>query len=349
MINFEAAAYVLCCVRVPSCARLAGGARGFGHRPCLGVCPRWLPLNFHCQWCLMELLTRSRHWARGFGLNVGMLGARGSLSVQHGSSIGSTLGGRRPRRLRQFAQLSKQRRHVHHLQAARGGRASAEAGFCSRLRSSTKTQRLHGEQLTSASVCLLLYVSAFPRFSFSFSFSSHLASPHNSFLTSCSFFCSVFVSVQDPHFILAVPPTPTGDGDIRAISEQCVCMLARLGAAETTCVGPFHVEYHHVRAMQVRLSNGEVLLFVESRIGSCGDQAPKDITMKRSIDSGRTWGPLTLVVGPVKHVPNELDFSARNPYVSVAANGNIILSWVRIPFIHGYGSAIDPALVAVTK
>jgi sialidase-1 len=60
----------------------------------------------------------------------------------------------------------------------------------------------------------------------------------------------------------------------------------------------------------VLLPNGEVVVYVESRIGSCGDQAPKDVTMKRSSDSGATWGPLTLVVGPVRKTrPFSLNFS----------------------------------------
>ena len=41
----------------------------------------------------------------------------------------------------------------------------------------------------------------------------------------------------------------------------------------------------------VQLPNGDVLIFVESMIGSCHDQAPKDITMKRSTDFGRCAQP----------------------------------------------------------
>ena len=40
--------------------------------------------------------------------------------------------------------------------------------------------------------------------------------------------------------------------------------------------------------------------------------------MKRSTDSGKSWGPLTLVVGPTTHKPGELDFSSRNPYATGA-------------------------------
>lgn len=75
-----------------------------------------------------------------------------------------------------------------------------------------------------------------------------------------------------------------------------------------------------------------LVVFTESRIGSCGDQAPKDITMRRSVDGGRTWGPLTLVVGPKTHQPDPStlrpDFTARNPYATVLRTGDILLNWV---------------------
>jgi hypothetical protein len=92
---------------------------------------------------------------------------------------------------------------------------------------------------------------------------------------------------------------------------------------------PWGTTYNCFRVpSSVLLPNGDVVVFVESRIGSCGDQAPKDVTMKRSSDAGKTWGPLTLVVGPTHHVPGELDFSARNPYATIDKNGDLLLSWV---------------------
>ncbi len=92
---------------------------------------------------------------------------------------------------------------------------------------------------------------------------------------------------------------------------------------------PWGTTYHCFRVpSSVLLPNGDVVVFVESRIETCGDQAPKDVTMKRSTDSGKTWGPLTLVVGPTHHVPGQLDFSARNPYATLDKNGNLLLSWV---------------------
>ena len=100
---------------------------------------------------------------------------------------------------------------------------------------------------------------------------------------------------------------------------------------------PWGTTYHCFRVpSSVRLPSGDVVLFVESRIGSCGDQAPKDVTMKRSTDAGKTWGPLTLVVGPKAHIPGKLDFSARNPYATVDQNGELLLSWVNstVPKAH---------------
>ena len=69
----------------------------------------------------------------------------------------------------------------------------------------------------------------------------------------------------------------------------------------------------------VQTANGTLVVLTESRIGSCDDQAPKDVTMRRSHDGGRTWSPLQLVVGPRARPPGTLaaHFTARNPYATV--------------------------------
>jgi sialidase-1 len=106
-------------------------------------------------------------------------------------------------------------------------------------------------------------------------------------------------------------------------------ILQQVNAFVGGTVAPWGTTYSCFRVpSSVQLPNGDVVIFVESRIGSCGDQAPKDVTMKRSTDRGLTWGPLTLVVGPTSHIPGKLDFSARNPYATLDKNGELLLSWV---------------------
>ena len=80
------------------------------------------------------------------------------------------------------------------------------------------------------------------------------------------------------------------------------------------------------------LGGGKLIALTESRIGSCDDQAPKDITMRRSVDNGASWEPLELIAGPRAHRPGATasrpDFSARNPYLTVVGAGDLLLSWV---------------------
>ncbi|MGW0212491.1 exo-alpha-sialidase [Streptomyces sp. NPDC003233] len=45
----------------------------------------------------------------------------------------------------------------------------------------------------------------------------------------------------------------------------------------------------------VRTTDGTLLAFAEGRVLNCGDAADIDIVLKRSIDGGRTWGPLQVV------------------------------------------------------
>ena len=98
---------------------------------------------------------------------------------------------------------------------------------------------------------------------------------------------------------------------------------------QTNLKSPWGTEYFCFRVPSVvqSLKTGTILAFVESRISSCHDQAPKDITMRRSTDNGKTWSILNLIVGPKKHKINQLDFSSRNPY-AVIDEGTIILQWV---------------------
>lgn len=95
---------------------------------------------------------------------------------------------------------------------------------------------------------------------------------------------------------------------------------------------PWGTEYACFRVpTAVRTADGSLVVLCESRIGSCNDQAPKDVTMRRSTDGGRTWSELSLVVGPREHRPSTAtapDFTARNPYASVLPNGSIVVDFV---------------------
>ncbi|MEV4583376.1 sialidase family protein [Nonomuraea jabiensis] len=45
----------------------------------------------------------------------------------------------------------------------------------------------------------------------------------------------------------------------------------------------------------VRATNGMLLAFAEGRVKDCGDDEDIDLVLRRSADSGRTWGPLQVV------------------------------------------------------
>ena len=98
-------------------------------------------------------------------------------------------------------------------------------------------------------------------------------------------------------------------------------------------LSPWNTSYSCFRVPSVVQNPKTKMLvaFVESRIGSCHDQAPKDITMRRSTDFGSTWTALTLVVGPQQHhisAGDQVDFSARNPYAWYDDDGTLFLQWV---------------------
>ncbi|MCY0923890.1 exo-alpha-sialidase [Streptomyces sp. H27-G5] len=47
----------------------------------------------------------------------------------------------------------------------------------------------------------------------------------------------------------------------------------------------------------VTTKSGDLLAFAEGRVATCSDVGHNDIVVKRSTDGGKTWGPLTVVVG----------------------------------------------------
>eukprot|EP00035_Acanthoeca_spectabilis_P039597 m.63677 g.63677 ORF g.63677 m.63677 type:complete len:505 (-) comp9670_c1_seq2:242-1756(-) len=75
---------------------------------------------------------------------------------------------------------------------------------------------------------------------------------------------------------------------------------------------------HRVPAAVV-LPDNTILVFVESRRPSCADQAPKDVTMKRSIDGGKTWSPLKRVLGDT--IVTNSSITYRNPYPTLVMSG----------------------------
>jgi len=110
------------------------------------------------------------------------------------------------------------------------------------------------------------------------------------------------------------------------VTRQTDFMIANTTAPWGTTYACFRVP------TAVTTADGTIVVLAESRIGDCGDQAPKDITSRRSADGGLTWSDLQLVVGPTAHSPNasssDPDFTARNPYATLLPNGTIILEWV---------------------
>ncbi|EDQ92063.1 uncharacterized protein MONBRDRAFT_22854 [Monosiga brevicollis MX1] len=62
----------------------------------------------------------------------------------------------------------------------------------------------------------------------------------------------------------------------------------------------------------VTLPNNTVLMAVESRRTTCGDQAPKDIELVRSQDGGFTWSEPVMLVGSLTG-----NTTYRNPYLTV--------------------------------
>jgi hypothetical protein len=73
----------------------------------------------------------------------------------------------------------------------------------------------------------------------------------------------------------------------------------------------------------VRGPSGDLLVFSEARRTSCGDQAPKDIALSRSIDGGKTWSPFSLVIGN-----GTGNTTYRNPYPVFTSNGTLVLQFV---------------------
>eukprot|EP00750_Incisomonas_marina_P028220 INCI6538.2.p1 GENE.INCI6538.2~~INCI6538.2.p1 ORF type:complete len:523 (-),score=64.15 INCI6538.2:114-1682(-) len=120
---------------------------------------------------------------------------------------------------------------------------------------------------------------------------------------------------------LAFPGLPTGN-----VTQQVDFMVANTTAPWGTTYACFRVP------TAVVTLDGTIVVLAESRIGDCGDQAPKDVTSRRSADGGLTWSPLQLVAGPTTHAPNATsgtpDFTARNPYATTLPNGTILLQWV---------------------
>eukprot|EP00037_Helgoeca_nana_P021128 m.212330 g.212330 ORF g.212330 m.212330 type:complete len:507 (+) comp25526_c1_seq1:71-1591(+) len=78
---------------------------------------------------------------------------------------------------------------------------------------------------------------------------------------------------------------------------------------------------HRVPAI-LTLPDGTLLVFAESRRPSCADQAPKDITTRRSIDGGITWSPIKRVIGQSILANNSVTY--RNPYPTLSTSGSAV-------------------------
>eukprot|EP00937_MAST-01D_sp_MAST-1D-sp2_P005666 g5666.t1 len=72
-------------------------------------------------------------------------------------------------------------------------------------------------------------------------------------------------------------------------------------------------------------TGSSLLVFVESRHQSCGDQEPKDVNYRRSTDHGATWGPLTRVLGRAAETNATTTYRNPTPVHHTAANGSAVL------------------------
>ncbi|MEU9119314.1 sialidase family protein [Streptomyces sp. NPDC048506] len=68
----------------------------------------------------------------------------------------------------------------------------------------------------------------------------------------------------------------------------------------------------------VRARSGAVPAFAEGRVASAADRGDIDLVLKRSLDGGRTWGPLQVVA---RNGPG----TAGNPAPVVLADGRVLL------------------------
>mmetsp|Transcript_6029 Transcript_6029/g.13736 ORF Transcript_6029/g.13736 Transcript_6029/m.13736 type:complete len:372 (-) Transcript_6029:196-1311(-) len=113
-------------------------------------------------------------------------------------------------------------------------------------------------------------------------------------------------------------------------------VLQALGAAQTSIQqtdvfsqGMGGYACHRVPSI-VQTAGGALLAFVESRRPDCGDQAPKDINMRRSFDQGKTWDAMKLIVGTSS--VNNATF--RNPYAVVVQATTEEASFVLLSFVN---------------
>ena len=114
--------------------------------------------------------------------------------------------------------------------------------------------------------------------------------------------------------------------------NKCASRVTQIDVVQGNTTAPWGTLYSCFRIPSaVQTPDGTLFIFLESRIGSCNDQAPKDITFKCSHDRGASWSELMLAIGPTKHktcafAPKGcLDFSSRNPFATVTASGDVML------------------------
>ena len=116
--------------------------------------------------------------------------------------------------------------------------------------------------------------------------------------------------------------------------HNCTSRVTQIDILNANTTAPWGTLYSCFRIPSaVQTPDNTLFVFLESRIGSCNDQAPKDITFVYSQDLGETWSELMLAIGPKRHkacafAPTScLDFSSRNPFATVTASGDIVLGY----------------------
>jgi hypothetical protein len=99
--------------------------------------------------------------------------------------------------------------------------------------------------------------------------------------------------------------------------------------------------YSCFRVPSVVNTGMSILVFVESRRSSCGDQEPKDVNLRRSTDGGETWGPLIHILGNAL-TTNHSHQTYRNPtalYHTLADGSSVVLLNV-VNSTSGAGSSV---------
>ena len=124
----------------------------------------------------------------------------------------------------------------------------------------------------------------------------------------------------DPHSPVPAPPPPPSPG-VHNISK-----VFSSGQSGVTC--------YRIPAV-TKTTKGTLVAFAEARHGSCGDSLVHELASRRSTDGGRSWSPISFVVGNATH-------RVSNPYPMAMPDetGTIVLVYKRYTGIGPGGTGV---------